>query len=106
MKYIEAKVTFDHPDPALAADLVAGVFFDFELQGVVIEDPGLEPAADDWAEDAVARPTRNAVSGYLPLDERLDGRRARLEEELGLTAARLGMSWRVSYRELDEQNWA
>ena len=106
MKYIEAKVTFDHPDPALAADLVAGVFFDFELQGVVIDDPGLEPPADDWAEDAVARPTRNAVSGYLPLDERLDGRRARLEEELGRTAGRLGMSWRVSYRELDEQNWA
>jgi ribosomal protein L11 methyltransferase len=106
MKYIEAKVTFDHPDPALAADLVAGVFFDFELQGVVIEDPGLEPPADDWAEDAVARPTRNAVSGYLPLDERLDGRRVRLEEELGRTAARLGMSWRVAYRELDEQNWA
>jgi ribosomal protein L11 methyltransferase len=106
MKYIEAKVTFDHPDPSLAADLVAGVFFDFELQGVVIEDPGLEPPADDWAEDAVARPTRNAVSGYLPLDERLDGRRTRLEEELGRTAGRLGMSWRVAYRELDEQNWA
>jgi len=106
MKYIEAKVTFDHPGPALAADPVAAVFFDFELQGVVIEDPGLEPPADDWAEDAVARPTRNAVSGYLPLDERLDGRRARLEEELGRTAGRLGMSWRVAYRELDEQNWA
>ena len=55
MKYIEAKVTFDHPDAWLAADLVAGVFFDFDLQGVVVEDPGLEPA-DDWAEDAVARP--------------------------------------------------
>ena len=65
MKYLEAKVTFDHPDPSLAADLIAGVFFDFELQGVVIEDPGLEPPADDWAEDAVARPARHAVSGYL-----------------------------------------
>ena len=106
MKYLEAKVTFDHPDPSLAADLVAGVFFDFELQGVVIEDPGLEPPADDWAEDAVARPARHAVSGYLPMDERLERRCKILEQALGETADRMGMVWRVSYRELDEQNWA
>ena len=96
MKYLEAKVTFDHSDPALAADLVAGVFFEFDLQGVVIEDPGLEPPADDWAEDAVARPARHSVSGYLPLDERLERRCKLLEQALAETADRIGMVWRVS----------
>ena len=81
MKYIEARVTFDHPDAGLAGDLVAGVFFDFDLQGVVVEDPGMEPV-EEWAEDAVARPSAHAVIGYLPGDERLDRRRAQLEAEI------------------------
>jgi ribosomal protein L11 methyltransferase len=105
MPYIEAKVTFDHPDPEMAGDLIAGVFFDFELQGVVVEDPGIEPA-EEWAEDAVARPAAHAVIGYLPVDERLDGRRRRLEEEVGRLGNHIGLVYRISYRQVDEQNWA
>jgi ribosomal protein L11 methyltransferase len=105
MPYIEAKVTFDHPDPEMAGDLIAGVFFDFELQGVVVEDPELEPA-EEWAEDAVARPAAHAVIGYLPVDERLDGRRRRLEEEVGRLGNHIGLVYRISYRQVDEQNWA
>src|SRR5512139_4070945 len=85
MKYIEAKVTFDHADPGLAGDLIAGVFFEFDLQGVVMEDPSLEPG-EDWAEDAVAKPAAHAVIGYLQADERLDTRRLKLEGDI----ARLG----------------
>ena len=105
MIYIEARVTYDHPDPETAGDLIAGVFFDFDLQGVVVEDPGLE-AGEEWAEDAVARPGANAVIGYLPEDERLDGRRRRLEEEVGRLGNHIGLVYRVSYRQVDEQNWA
>jgi ribosomal protein L11 methyltransferase len=105
MNYIEARVTFDHPNPGLAADLVAGVFFDFDLQGVVVEDPGLEPE-EEWAEDALARPTAHAVIGYLSQDERLDGRRQRLEQEVGRLGNHLGLVYRLSYRQVDEQNWA
>jgi ribosomal protein L11 methyltransferase len=105
MTYIEARVTYDHPDPETAGDLIAGVFFDFDLQGVVVEDPGLE-AGEEWAEDAVARPGANAVIGYLPEDERLDGRRRRLEEEVGRLGNHIGLVYRVSYRQVDEQNWA
>jgi ribosomal protein L11 methyltransferase len=105
MPYIEAKVTFDHPDPEMAGDLIAGVFFDFELQGVVVEDPGIEPA-EEWAEDAVARPAAHAVIGYLPVDEHLDGRRRRLEEEVGRLGNHIGLVYRISYRQVDEQNWA
>jgi ribosomal protein L11 methyltransferase len=105
MNYIEAKVTFDHPDPESAGDLIAGVFFDFELQGVVVEDPGIEPQ-EEWAEDAVARPANHAVIGYLPEDGRLDRRRLRLEEGVGRLGNHIGLVYRISYRQVDEQNWA
>jgi ribosomal protein L11 methyltransferase len=105
MIYIEARVTYDHPDPETAGDLIAGVFFDFDLQGVVMEDPGLE-AGEEWAEDAVARPARHAVLGYLAKDERLDLRRADLEKQIAGMGNRLGLVYRISYRELGEENWA
>jgi ribosomal protein L11 methyltransferase len=105
MNYIEARVTFDHTDPELAGDLIAGVFFDFDLQGVVVEDPDLEPG-EDWAEDAVAKHAAHAVVGYLPKDERLDGRRMRLEEEMARLGNHMGLLYRLSYRQVDEQDWA
>lgn len=105
MHYIEARVTFDHPDPLMAGDLIAAVFFDFDLQGVVVEDPGLEPE-EEWAEDAVARPTAHAVVGYLPEDGRLDRHRSRLEEEVGRLGNHIGFVYRLSYRRVDDQNWA
>jgi ribosomal protein L11 methyltransferase len=105
MNYIEARVTYDHSDPELAGDLIAGAFFDLNLQGVVIEDPSLE-AGEEWAEDAVARPSRHAVLGYLAKDERLDRRCTELQKQIAGIGNRLGLVYRISYRELDEQNWA
>ncbi|RPJ75651.1 MAG: 50S ribosomal protein L11 methyltransferase [Desulfobacteraceae bacterium] len=105
MRYIEAKVTFNHPDPELAGDLIAGVFFDFDLQGVVVEDPTLEPA-EEWAEDAVARPAAHAVVGYLPEDEGLDRCRLQLDEEVGRLGNHIGLIYRFSYRRVDEEDWA
>jgi ribosomal protein L11 methyltransferase len=105
MKFIEANITFDHPDAELVSDLLSGVFFDFDLQGVVVEDPGLEPV-EEWAEDAVAQPRTHAVIGYLPGDERLDRRRAQLEDEIARMGNHLGFVYRISYRQVDEQDWA
>jgi ribosomal protein L11 methyltransferase len=105
MNYIETRVTFDHPEPQLAGDLIASVFFDFELQGVVVEDPSLDPV-EEWAEDAVARPAAQAVVGYLPEDERLDRRRLKLEKEVGRLGNHIGLVYRISYRKVDEQDWA
>jgi ribosomal protein L11 methyltransferase len=72
---------------------------------VVVDDPGLEPE-EPWAEDAVARPTAHAVIGYLPENDRLDRRRLQLEQEVARLGSRLGLVYRVSYRVVDEQNWA
>ena len=71
MKWIEAKVVFDQAgkDPAdkdLAVDLISDIFYDFGLQGVVVEDPDIDPEEEDWAEDAIGRAVCNAVTAYLP----------------------------------------
>ena len=105
MQWIEAKVIFDHPDDALAADLISDLFYDFGLQGVVVDDPELQPE-EDWAEDAIGRPTQNAITGYFHKDGQADARCKTLEEKLARLVERLGGFYRVNYKELDDQDWA
>ena len=45
------RVVFDAGDNPLAGELIANLFFEFDLQGVVEEDPTMEPT-EDWAEDS------------------------------------------------------
>jgi len=105
MKWIEAKVMFDHQGDALVADLISDLFFDFGLQGVVVDDPDLEPE-EDWAEDALGRPTQHAVAGYFHKDSQADERCKTLEEKLTRLKEKQGFFYRISYKELDEQDWA
>ena len=105
MKWIEAKVSFDHSDIILVADLISNVFYDFGLQGVVVDDPGLEPE-EDWAEDAVGRPTRHAITAYFYKNGQADERCKALELKLSRLKQKLGFVYRISYRELDEEDWA
>ena len=105
MKWIETKVRFDHADPDLVADLVAAVFFDLDLQGVVIEDPMLTAGAD-LAEDAIASPVSHAVIGYFVGDRRSEWIADRLARKLENLRLATGMVCRVSYRQVDDQNWA
>jgi ribosomal protein L11 methyltransferase len=105
MKWIEAKVAFHHIDTDLAADLIADIFYEFDLQGVVIEDPDIEPD-DGWAEDAVARPGGHAVIGYLPKDRRAEKKCKLLADKIGQLKNTLGFTYRISYKELDEEDWA
>jgi ribosomal protein L11 methyltransferase len=105
MKWIEAKVSFDHLEPDLVADLVAAVFFDLDLQGVLIEDPSLAENAD-LSEDAVASPVSHAVIGYFVGDRRSEWIADRLVNKLERLRRDTGMSYRVSYRQVDDQNWA
>ncbi len=105
MKWIEAKVSFDHYDNILVADLISNVFYNFGLQGVVVDDPGLEPE-EDWAEDAVGRPTRHAITAYFCKNGQADERCNALELKLSRLKEKLGFVYRISYRELDEEDWA
>ena len=105
MKWIEAKVVFDADDNRLAGELIANLFFEFDLQGVVEEDPAIEPA-EDWAEDSIGRAQQHAVIGYFPKDRQAKSRRRILEEKLAVLKAHSGVFYRVSYKELDEEDWA
>jgi ribosomal protein L11 methyltransferase len=105
MKWIEAKVVFDHPDIDLATDLIADIFYEFGLQGVVVDDPGVEPE-EDWAEDAIARPARHAVIGYFHKDGRAEKRCQILQDKLKRLQQSLELVYTLSYKELDEEDWA
>ena len=105
MKWIEAKIVFDHADNDLAVDLISDIFYDFGLQGVVVEDPGIEPE-EDWAEDAIGRPAQHAVTGYFHKDSQADQRCKILEEKLRQLCGKPGFFYRIAYKELDEQDWA
>jgi ribosomal protein L11 methyltransferase len=105
MKWIEAKVVFDHTDNVLATDLISNVFYDLGLQGVVVDDPDIEPQ-EDWAEDAIGRPAQHAVTGYIPDESRTELRCRMLQERLQQLKAQLGIVCQISYRELNEQDWA
>jgi ribosomal protein L11 methyltransferase len=105
MKWIETKIIFEHQDKDLAVDLISDIFYDFGLQGVVVEDPRIEPA-EGWSEDAIGRPDYYTVIGYLPADNRIEKQCGILERKLGSIKANLGLIYRITYKELDEEDWA
>ena len=105
MKWIETKIIFDHPEKDLAVDLISDVFYDFGLQGVVVEDPRIEPE-EGWPEDDIGRPAHHAVSGYFPNDNRFENRCKILEEKLLQFKEQLGLIYRMSHKTLDEEDWA
>ena len=89
MKWIEAKIVFNHSENELAVDLISNVFYDFGLQGVAVDDPRIEPN-EDWAEDAIGRPQQYAVTGYFHKDGQTESRCKILEAKLKLLKEDLG----------------
>jgi len=104
MKWIETKVVLRHPDSDLAIDLISDVFYDFGLQGVVVDDPNIE-SAEDWAEGAISRPSHCAVTGYFQKDSQFGKHCKILEEKLARFKERIGLFYRINYKELDEEDW-
>jgi ribosomal protein L11 methyltransferase len=100
MKWIEAKVVFDQAgkdpvDKDLAVDLISDIFYEFGLQGVVVEDPDID-SEEDWAEDAIDRAVCNAVTAYLPEDSQTEKRCLILGEKLSQLGKRAGLIFRIS----------
>jgi len=105
MKWTEAKVVFDYRDKELAADLIADIFNEFGLQGVVIEDPDEEPV-EGWGNGAIEKPTDNSVTGYFPSNSSLPDKCLLLEKKLKALENKSGISWHIKYNEIDEKDWA
>ncbi|MGM0452864.1 MAG: 50S ribosomal protein L11 methyltransferase [Thermodesulfobacteriota bacterium] len=104
-KWIKTSVFFESEAPEATADLIAGIFQDFGLQGVVIESPGTEVDLD-WAEDAPGGPDHNAVIGYFPELADNGGLCRRFENQLAAASPDSGWQYRVKYSEVDEEDWA
>jgi ribosomal protein L11 methyltransferase len=85
--------------------LISNLFFEFDLQGVAEEDPTVEPT-DGWAEDSIGRPDRHAVIGYFPKDRKVKKRCRVMEKKLALLKENSAILYRVSYKELAEEDWA
>ena len=105
MKWIEAKVVFDSDNKQLAADLISNVFYDFGLQGVMVDDPEAEPG-EGWGEDAEKHPDQDAVTGYFPENSETDHRCRILEKELAILKEKQGIASTILYRQIDEEDWA
>jgi len=105
MKWIAAKVTFDGPDSALATDLVADIFYDLNLKGVVVDDPELDPG-QDWGEDAIPPPETPGVTGYFADTQRSGDKCKSLEAALQRLARVANINTRIEYARMDEQDWA
>jgi len=105
MKWIEVKIVFDADDNLCAGELIANLLFELEMQGVVEEDPNLEPV-EGWAGDSIDRPRRHAVVGYFPKNRQANNHRRILEDRLDALKQDFALRYWISYEELDEENWA
>jgi ribosomal protein L11 methyltransferase len=107
MKWIEAKVEFDctETEAETAADVIAGVFYDLGLKGVVIDDPGLVPV-DDWGEAPVELPEYPAVTGFLPVSSEGLARCNNLQLQLKNVGERHNIVTHLRLREIDDEDWA
>ncbi|WP_027359755.1 50S ribosomal protein L11 methyltransferase [Desulforegula conservatrix] len=105
MKWIETVVIIKSESPEMALDLVSGLFMEFCLQGVVIEEPGRDPFAD-WGEDAIESSDRYAVKGYFPKDDKADLRLDEVRERLAGLSEIGEFSYEIEYTEVDEEDWA
>jgi len=105
MQWIEAKVVFHPVEDELAVDLIAGIFYANGLKGVVIETPD-DGSIDNWAEGSKPDITYYAVAGYFSKDNALDEHCQLLEDELLRLKQIHNISSIISYREIDEEDWA
>lgn len=105
MKWLETKVEIECRETAIGLELVAEIFYAFDLQGVVVDDPQDEVGLD-WAEPPPPITGKPTVTGYLPCDRRLDKLRVLLGERLDGLQRDLGLEYTISYREIAEEDWA
>jgi len=104
MKWIEAKVVFDFDDKQLAMDLIADIFYELDITGLVVEEPDIE-FPEDWGKGSTP-PEHYAVIGYFPRDEKTRTRRRVLEKNLARLEKKNGITYKIVYSDIEESDWA
>ena len=105
MKWVETRVIFESPDTATTSDLISDIFYDFGLQGVIVESPEAETGID-WAEHYTDLPADYAVIGYFPKNDQLPERCRMLEQQMACLKQKIDMTYQIVYHDIDEQDWA
>lgn len=105
MKWIETKVIYDAPSRMLATEIIANIFYELGVKGVVIEGPDEMPV-EGWAKDIPIQTRPDAVIGYIPKETAGVQLCRELESRLLLLAETEGIKTRIEYTDLDEEDWA
>jgi len=105
MKWIEAKVVFDFHEDQFATDLIANIFYDLELSGVVLEDPTVALTNEETGETDNSS-DHYAVIGYIPKNRQVEKKQMILEEKLIRLKKISRIQSKIVYREIDEEDWA
>ncbi|MFW6428268.1 MAG: 50S ribosomal protein L11 methyltransferase [Desulfosalsimonas sp.] len=105
MKWIKTRVTFKADDPESAADMIADIFHDLGLQGVIMETRSQDPDLD-WDGEALPPPENNAVIGFFPDDSRFDQSLEELEKRLSRLLPGVILEYGIHSSGIDEQDWA
>ena len=104
MRWLEIKVVFDFKDKQLAVELVSDLFYDLDLKGVVVEEPGSADLEDRGIHAVI--PENDAVIGYLPMDDMIGTKRKTIEKGLARLEKEIGIKYRIFYVQVDETDWA
>ncbi len=104
MKWIEAKVIFDFEDKQLATDLIADIFYEQGITGLVVEDPDIEHP-EDWGKDAIT-PNHYSVIAYLLHDEQSEKQLEIIDKKLAGIEKKNGIICKIVCSDVDESDWA
>ncbi len=104
MNYIEATVWYDSPDGSSAVDIIADVFIDSGLTGIVINDE-IDPDEGAVFAAGLGFVPRGTVTGFYPLTESGRAQCRRLELSLTDYFRRRIFRFVVSYNRIEESAW-
>jgi len=110
VKWIEARIVYDPRHDILVSDIITDILLGLGLQGVIQEDPEFEESGswDDtiWRDESAVMPSEHAVVGYFPLDDKTDDLCRLLEAHMARLKTGSGIISRLSFREIDDQDWS
>jgi ribosomal protein L11 methyltransferase len=104
MKWIQVTVIFDFEDKQLATDLIADIFYEQGITGLVVEDPDIEHP-EDWGKDAIT-PDHYSVIGYLLHDEPSEKQLKIIQKNLARLENKNGIICKIVCSDVDESDWA
>ena len=104
MKWIQVKVIFDFEDKQLATDLIADIFYEQGITGLVVEAPDIEHP-EDWGKDAIT-PDHYSVIGYFLHDEQSEKQLKIIEKNLVSLENKNGIIYKIVCSDVDESDWA